>query len=345
MSTDRRRLARGCTTFGARVRLDHMFASASRPRAVRRSRRVLTLLISAATVLGLSSAPAQSDCCMGPPVAVALPLNTPLTSTLLAVVSNDDPDRPGTGSVRVLLNVGAQRIADLGTFRVRASTIATELAIAVPATVRSRARAVGRRKRLHSAVVKFVVTASTAGIDLPARTYGIDGFLTLDAPTLTRGPTRIDLSRTAFTGAVSQHASGSALMPTPHGWPRTSRNDAAIATFGPLPIAAGCRVNVEARPVAVATSRLAAFVAQEAYGVQFGASRTRGVTWAVWRLTTTAGPQVVKGLGVVRVAPRRYVGLRVYARFSPACGPDAGRDRATFVAIRRSARDLTVQAR
>ncbi|MEY2517452.1 MAG: hypothetical protein QOJ89_4810 [bacterium] len=282
---------------------------------------------------------------MGPPVAVALPLNTPLTSTLLAVVSNDDPDRPGTGSVRVLLNVGTQRIADLGTFRVSASAIPTELAIPVPDSVRSHARAVGRRKRLHSAVVKFVVTASTPGIETPARTYGIDGYLTLDAPTLTHGPTRIALSTTEFTGAVSQHASGSALMPTPQGWPRTSRNGAAIATFGPLPIAAGCRVNAEARPVAVATSRLVAFVAQEAYGLQLGTSRTLGVTWAMWRSTSTAGPQVVKGLGVVQVARRRYVGLRVYARFSPACGPEAGRDRAIFVAVRRSVRDMTVQAR
>jgi hypothetical protein len=305
---------------------------------------VFTLLSSAAIALGLAGAPAQGDCCMGPPVAVALALNTPLTSTLLAVVSNDDPDRAGTGSVHVLLNVGAQRIADLGTFRVRASTIPTELAIPVPASVRSRARAVGRDRRRHSAVVKFVVTASAQGVALPPRTYGIDGYLTLDAPALTRGPTRIDLSTTRFTGAVSQHASGSALMPTPHGWPRTSRPDAPIATFGPLQIAVGCRVDVEARPVAVATSRLAAFVAQEAYGVRLAASRTGDVTWAVWQSTSPAGPQVVKGLGIVRVAPRRYVGLRVYGRFSPGCGPDAGRDRATFVAVRRSVRDMTVPA-
>jgi len=308
--------------------------------------RVFTLLLSAAIALGLASAPAQGDCCMGPPVSVALPLNTPLISTLLAVVSNDDPDRPGTGSVRILLNVGAQRIADLGTFRVSASTIPTELAIPVSESVRSRARAVGRHRRLHSAVVKFVVTASTLaqGIALPPRTYGIDGYLTLDAPASTRGPTRIGLSTTRFTGAASQHASGSALMPTPHGWPRTSRLDASIATFGPLPIAVGCRVNIEARPVAVATSRLAAFVAQEAYGVRLAASRTGDVTWAVWRSTSATGPQVVKGLGIVRVARRRYVGLRVYAKFSPRCGPDAGRDRATFVAVRRSVRDMTVLA-
>jgi hypothetical protein len=319
-----------------------MAASASPRTAVRHGRRAFTLLSFAVIVLGLVSAPAKGDCCMGPPVAVALPLNTPLTSTLLAVVSNDDPDHPGTGSVHVLLNVGAQRIADLGTFRVSASTLPTELAIPVPDTVRSRARAAGRRKRLHSAVVKFVVTASTPGIALPARTYGIDGYLTLDAPAVTRGATRIDLSTTRFTGAVSQHASGAALMATPHGWPRTSRLNAAIATFGPLPIAAGCRVNVEARPVAVATSRVAAFVAQEAYGVRLAASRTGDVTWAVWRSTSTAGPQVVKGLGIVRVARRRYVGLRVYAKFSPRCGPDAGRGRATFVAVRHSVRDMTV---
>jgi hypothetical protein len=322
-----------------------MSISAVRRLAIRRSCRVSMLLTSVATVLGLASAPAQGDCCMGPPVAIALPLNTPLSSTLPAVVSNDDPDRPGTGSVRVLLNVGARRIADLGTFPVSASTIPAELAIAVPGRVRSRARAVGRRERLHSAVIKFVVTASTPGIEMPARTYGIDGRLTLDAPTVTRGPTRIDLSTTRFTGAVSEHASGSALMPTPHGWPKTSRNDATIATFGPLPIAAGCRVNVEARPVAVATSTLAAFVAQEAYGVQLGASRSGGMTWAVWRQTGTAGPQIVKGLGVTRVSPHRYVGLRVYARFSPGCGPDAGRDRATFVALRRSVRDMTIPSR
>jgi hypothetical protein len=303
------------------------------------------LLVSAATVLGLASAPAQGDCCMGPPVVVALPLNTPLTSTLPAVVSNDDPDHPGTGSVRVLLNVGARRIADLGTFPVTASTIPTELAIAVPGRVRSRARVVGRRQRLHGAVIKFVVTASSPGSALPARTYGIDGRVTLDAPTVTRGPTRIDLSTTRFTGAVSEHASGSALMPTPRGWLKTSRIDATIATFGPLPIAAGCRVNVEGRPVAVATSRLAAFVAQEAYGVRLGASRSRGTTWAVWRWAGTAGPQIVKGLSLTRVSRHRYVGLRVYARFSPRCGPDAGHDRATFIAMRRSVRDMTIQPR
>jgi hypothetical protein len=295
-------------------------------------------------VLGFGSQ-ARADCCVGPPIAVSLPYNTPLASTLHAVVSNDDPDHPAAGSIHAFLNVGGTRIADLGSVQTTSSTIAHEVDFHVSAAVRAKARRVARPGRHPRGIVKFVVRAKDTSTGTVFRTYGLDAYITLRPPTPTRGPVHVNLATTSVSGAVAEHLTGSLVLPTPRGWPQTSEAGAAPATFGPLQIGARCRASIVAQPIGLATSAVATYVAQVGGVADTVASGRSGLSR--WRVRATRAAELypaITAVGLTRIARHRYGGARVDVQFSPNCPATAARSPALLGAVRHAISSETVHA-
>jgi hypothetical protein len=296
----------------------------------------------------LGAAPStQADCCMGPPVWVFLPINTPLTSTLHPIVLNDDPDRPGVGSVHAYLDVARRRVADLGSVDTMATSVPREISFRVPSDVIRRARQLAHRpgKPWRRGVVKFVIRARDAVADVPASTYVSEGFVSLAPAVRTRHPIRIALGIGTVRGAVRERLEGALLLRVPKSWPRTSPRGSDPTTFGPLRVG-GCTAYAYAWTIGVATSDPARYVA-EAGGpgetVYAGSAGTR--RWRVRATVASAQRPWATAIGIVRIGRRRYAGARFDMLFSPRCGPEAAREPQLLAALRRGVRDLVVRGR
>jgi hypothetical protein len=302
----------------------------------------------AVVLAGLWLAPAtQAECCMGPPVWVYLPINTPLTSTLHPIVVTDDPDHPGTGSVHAYLNVGQRRVADLGSVDTTATTVPHEITFRVPSDVIGRARKLAHRngKPWLRGVVKFVVRSRYADSGVPARTYGNDGFVSLAPAVRTSRPIRIGLGADTVDGAVRERLTGSLFLRVPKSWPRTSPRASAPTTFGLLHVG-GCTVNAYAWTIGVATRDPARYVAEAGGpGETVYAGKAGTHRWRVKVSPATDELPSAAAIGIVRIGRHRYAGLRMDIVFSPRCGPAAARDHDLLAALRRGVRDLVVRGR
>ena len=282
---------------------------------------------------------------MGPPVWVYLPINTPLTSTLHPIVVNDDPDRPGVGSVRAYLNVGGRRVADLGSVDTTATTVPREITLRVPPHVIRRARRLARRKGKPwlRGVVKFVIRSRDATSGTPARTYGNEGFVSLAPAVRTSHPIRIALGIGAVRGAVRERLTGSLLLRVPKSWPRTSPRGSDPTTFGPLRVR-GCTAHAYAWTIGVATSEPARYVAEAGGPGDTVYAGSDGMRRGRVRASTPSGERpFAAAIGLARIARHRYAGVRIDIVFSPRCGPTAARDPELLAALRRSVRDLVVR--
>lgn len=295
----------------------------------------LSLVAAALTGAGLAPAVAQADCCMGPAMNVWLPLNTPLGATVHPLVANDDPDHPAVGTVRVLLNVGDRRIADLGTVTTTATTSPRELAIRVGSKVLRRARAASRRRGAPArrGVLKFVVRAADprTGHVFPA--YATEAFVTLTPPRRATGPTVIPLDAPGVRGLVR--------VTTPRMWRRTSPARTSPATFLPPAPGAGCRPHVTAIPVAVASNVLDSSLTERGFRREvLSEGRSPGRRWLV---TATAPTSVVTATAYRRISSTRFAGAEVSATFSPGCTESVRRSPSLVRALRDAARGATVR--
>jgi hypothetical protein len=304
-------------------------------------------LMIAGLLAGLWLVPsAQAECCMGPPVWVYLPINTPLTSTLHAIAVTDDPDRTGTGSVHAYLNVGQRRVADLGVVETAATTVPREITFRVPAEVIRRARRLGHRKGKPwlRGIVKFVVRSQYVGGGV-ARTYGNDGFVSLAPPVRTSRPIRIAVGGATVRGTARERLTGSLLLRVPKSWPRTSPRGADPTTFSPLHVGE-CTAHADTWIEAAATSDPAAYVAAAGGASDTVYTGVRGThRWRVKATTAAAENPWATAIGIERIGRHRYAGLRIDITFSPRCGPAVARDPGLLSALRRAVRDLAVRAR
>jgi hypothetical protein len=261
-------------------------------------------------------------------------------------VVNDDPDRPGVGSVHAFLNVGKRRVADLGSVDTMATTVPREITFRVPSDVIHRARALARRKGKPwlRGVVKLVVRSRDASSGEPSRTYGNEGFVSLAPPVHTNRPIRIALGIGTLRGAV-ERLTGSLFLRVPRSWPRTSPRGSDPTTFGPLHVS-GCTAYAYAWTIGVATSDPARYVT-EAGGpgeTVFAGSDGRH-RWRVRASTASAQLPRTAAIGISRIGRHRYAGVRMDIVFSPRCGPGAARDPELLGALRRTVRDLVVRGR
>ena len=127
-------------------------------------------------------------------------------------------------------------------------------------------------------------------------------------------------------------------LPTPAAWPRTSLDGAILATFGPVPVSAGCAAYVVAQPVLVAVRDPGAYIDRVG---GLGQTVRRGRWFRVRAASAPFFPSAA-AVGVVRVARNRYAGARLDVSFDPECPGAAARASALDDALARIVRRVAV---
>jgi hypothetical protein len=145
---------------------------------------------------------------------------------------------------------------------------------------------------------------------------------------------------------------GRALIETPRAW-RHINHDAAPTAHFTARSGAGCAAKVDVSGRAVATRANARAQARQATrspaAVIGEGSRPRGA-WRAVQLApsqdrTGESPPDVYGIAVVRIARRRFVHVRAFALFDPACTTSQIRSGPVASALNRLLRRARVEAR
>ena len=164
--------------------------------------------------------------------------------------------------------------------------------------------------------------------------------------------TRISLGAERVDGAGGEGLRGRALIETPRSWRHINRDAAPTAHFTARS-GAGCAAKVDVSGRAVATRASARAQARQATrspaAVIGEGSRPRGA-WRAVQLApsqdrTGESPPDVYGIAVVRIARRRFVHVRAFALFDPACTDRQIRSGPVARALNRLLHRARVEAR
>ena len=164
--------------------------------------------------------------------------------------------------------------------------------------------------------------------------------------------TRIWLGGEHVDGTSDEGLQGRVLITTPRSWRHINRDAAPTAHFTARS-GAGCAVKVDVSARAVATREGARAQARRSTrplaAVLGDGSRPRGA----WRNVQLApsqddageSPPEMYGIAVIRIARRRFVHVRAFALFDPACTTSQIRSGPVASALNRLLRRACVQAR
>lgn len=296
-------------------------------------RAVLSLL-----VLVVASAVAHAE--YDGRVIAFVAFNAPLAETLRVTVAGPNQATDPYVTIRPSLSVAGTTIAVLPTFAAPATQTPVAVPITVPADVRAAVRRAADAARAHRASLHFTIIGPDG-----AASYSLESFVSLVPGRVPTRTTRIAFGSRAAVGGAAQEIVGSLSLPPVAGWTRTSVDGATPTTLTP-PSTGECATNVVVQPVAEAVRSPASITAganRPGDAVAGGSSATR-----YWRVRASASDELgpnASALGLVRVAPRRFAGVRIFVQFDPACPPSAACDARLVARLTRLVRDFTARVR
>jgi hypothetical protein len=296
---------------------------------------VLLIAALAIAIVAGGRSPASADVGVG--VVVSLPPNSPLASVLRAEARNGDPDRPYEAVVHAYVNVGTERIADLGEASVPASVRSSVVSFAVPREARVKARREGARTGHRRATVTFVISARDPATGDVRPPFAAKSFVRLGPGSHPRGPTRLALAGEGVSGGGGTLVDGDVFIAAPHRWLRTSPPRASTATFGPVAVTADCRATIIAGVTAIAARTP---LADPNAPPRLNPARASVVTAGTYR----ADPYTT-AIGLQRYARHRYAGVRISVDFVPGCSPAAAHAHALLATLRQIVRSVHVHVR
>jgi hypothetical protein len=119
-----------------------------------------------------------------------------------------------------------------------------------------------------------------------------------------------------------------------------------VAAFGPIALDTACNAYLRVFGVALAVRDIRGYVDAAGGPGATVASGQRGTTR--WRVRADSATNTFAGataIGITRLAPHRYAGVRIYVRFDPGCPAPAALNRQLISGLTRLVRDMRVHAR
>jgi hypothetical protein len=159
--------------------------------------------------------------------------------------------------------------------------------------------------------------------------------------------THVDVGNQIVDGTgAAQALAGRIVILTPRSWRRTSADDSPSADFV-VHQGASCVARLDASPRGVATRNGPLTQARRVTRFPLaviGEGRRPGGAWRAVEVKNPPRGPLVYGIAVVRIVPRRWVHLRIFATYA-GCSEQEVRRGSTAVILRRVLRDAEMQVR
>lgn len=305
------------------------------------------VLASLAAVVMLALLPAghaAAEAGLGPPVAANAAVNAPLGATIRARVGVDVAEDVIDATVRPSVVVAGRTVTTLepATFPGLTGPTPTSYVIAVPARALRDVRVAARRAEVDEVKLVFHTSGTYARTGEPAPPGVLSTVLSLRPPDRS-GRRIVFASRGQLIGG--REAYGSITAPTPTGWGVTSKPRSTLQTFAAVRLGPSCSADVQAIPFALAVRSLSRAALTGLGDDMVAGTVLRSARSAMRGSAVFEQRSLLRANGLVRVAARRFLGVRVYARVDSTCPPSALRDPALVRGVSRLAAGVRADVR